>query len=86
VPPFRRGEIVIENCASNQVRVQSPGRVRRGRAVCGALLAAPLGGHSLPGIVEPPPGVVDYALWVVGGVIVFVMAGFYVWGMIKRRR
>ncbi len=62
------------------------GRVKRCWSISRAFLAAPLGINHLTGVVEPPPGVVDYALWVVGGVIVFVMAGFYVWGMIKRRR
>jgi hypothetical protein len=66
--------------------VRPTGRVRRSWPVRGAFLAAPLGGHHLTGLTEPPPGFVDYALWVVGGLIVFVMAGYYVWGMIKRRR
>jgi hypothetical protein len=56
----------------------------RGRFNLG--LALPLGGLNLPGVVEPEAGVVDFALWIVGGIIVFIMAGFYVWGMIKRRR
>ncbi|MBU0513884.1 MAG: hypothetical protein KJ621_03850 [Proteobacteria bacterium] len=64
------------------------GRLRRrpGRLSRGVYLALPLGGHHLPGLVEPPPGVVDHVLWVVGGVIVFAMAAYFVWGMIKRRR
>lgn len=61
-------------------------RIRRRPGRSPFYLALPLGGYHLPGLVEPPPGVVDYVLWVVGGLVVFAMAAYYVWGMIKRRR